>query len=411
MNQNELADVHKQYPIIQTSFDKLYDYCEREGWQGWDVYDGLNSRVLTATGLDQLPFARLAVIQLLKRSPVNLRPLLAVPKGFNPKGLGLFLDANVRRFERTGDEPYKRNAVWLADKLLELTTEKQTGKAYSGICWGYNFPWQARAFYQARWSPTVVATTFITAAFLEAYRVLKDEKYLDVARSASQFVVKDLQRIPNARGAGYCLSYSPHDRAEVYNASLLGSRLLARVYSHTNEPPLIEVAEASVQYCLSRQRDDGSWLYGEAGYQDWIDGFHTGFNLECLYDFIAAAGKREYEPQLQKGYAFYRNHFFTDDGDCKYYHNRLHPIDCHSVAQAVITVLKCGNDAVLAEKILLRAIETMQDADGYFYYQRTPRSINHAAYIRWTQAWMLYALSYFLHWNSSHQTSHQNGHQ
>ena len=78
--------------MIIDSFLSLKRYCESEGFKGWDPYDGLNSRLAHALlPLKRSAILRLCVIQGFKRCPVNLRRLAMVPKEYNAKGIGLFL--------------------------------------------------------------------------------------------------------------------------------------------------------------------------------------------------------------------------------------------------------------------------------------------------------------------------------
>ena len=75
---------------------ELLEYCKREDWAGYDPYDALNSRCLNASPLIKIRFFRLAVTQALKHLPVNLRPLVLVPKGENPKACALFCSSLLR---------------------------------------------------------------------------------------------------------------------------------------------------------------------------------------------------------------------------------------------------------------------------------------------------------------------------
>jgi hypothetical protein len=50
----------------------------------------------------------------------------------------------------------------------------------------------------------------------------------------------------------------------------------------------------------------------------------------------------------------------------------------------------------LAEKVLLWTIKNMQDPSGYFYYQKKKWWSSRIPYMRWAQAWMFYAMSYYL---------------
>ena len=72
-------------------FQSLKSYCESQNFAGWDPYDGLNSKLFQATPLKKWDLARLAWIQGFKRSPINFRRALLVPKSHNNMGLGLFL--------------------------------------------------------------------------------------------------------------------------------------------------------------------------------------------------------------------------------------------------------------------------------------------------------------------------------
>ena len=50
----------------------------------------------------------------------------------------------------------------------------------------------------------------------------------------------------------------------------------------------------------------------------------------------------------------------------------------------------------LAEKVATWAIRNLRDPQGFFYYQRRRFYTVRTPYMRWSQAWMLYALSRLL---------------
>ncbi len=257
---------------VTDSFGKLHAWCELQDYKGWDPYDGLNSRLFNAVPLlSKNRIARLLWIQFFKKSPLNLRPLTGVEKGYNPKALGLFLSGFCNLHRKAPKEHSLEKIRFFSEKLLEMKSPD-----WSGSCWGYNFDWQARAFYQPKYTPTVVATTYVGCALLDAYDITGDERLLANARSACDFILKDLNRTYDDKGS-FSFSYSPLDKSVVYNASLLGSRLLARVYSYTKEEELLTNARKSVQFCCENQREDGSWSYGKLYFHQWIDNFHTGY--------------------------------------------------------------------------------------------------------------------------------------
>ena len=82
-------------------YDQLFSYCEARDFAGHDPFDGLNSRLFQLTPLKHIRSARLAWLQIFKRSPIDLRGLFGVKKGVNPKGLALFALAELSRFRVT----------------------------------------------------------------------------------------------------------------------------------------------------------------------------------------------------------------------------------------------------------------------------------------------------------------------
>ena len=80
----------------ESAAQKLLAYCRANEWAGYDPYDALNSRVFKALPFLDFKLARLVLTQGIKRSPVNLRPLLLVAQSPNPKGIALFLSALAR---------------------------------------------------------------------------------------------------------------------------------------------------------------------------------------------------------------------------------------------------------------------------------------------------------------------------
>ena len=387
---------------IDRSFLLLKSYCEKEGYKGWDPYDGLNSKIFRATPMKKWDLARLAWIQGFKRSPINLRQLLLVPKESNAKGVGLFLGGycNLYRIAEKGNDSFgnKKEILekihFLADLLLQLQS-----KNYSGACWGYNFDWQARGglFFPAH-TPTVVATTFCAAALVEAYEITGNKQYLDSAVSSAEFIVRDLSRSPHNNG--FLFSYSPlKGNNTVYNASLLGAKLLSLVYSYTLKEEYKEAAQQAVRAACEGQKEDGSWVYGLLPIQSWIDSFHTGYNLDAIQVYQNKTGDTSFQKNIAKGFDFYIRNFFEADGTPKYYHNKTYPIDIHCPGQLLVTLKTLNRyeeHRELAEKVLNWTVENMQDKKGYFYYQLKKGVSSKISYMRWSNAFMFNAMSCYL---------------
>lgn len=393
------------------SFIRLKSYCETEDYKGWDPYDGLKSKVANALlPLKHSAILRLCIIQGFKRCPVNLRRIAMVPKEHNAKGIGLFLQGYCNLYKMiekkgvafkelgTRDEVL-RKIRYLADLLLQMRSDKMFPGEFHGACWGYNFDWQARRlFLFPAHTPTVVATNFCATALMEAYEVTHDKRYLEVALSAARFIIEDLHRSEYKDGFLFSYSKLPGNDT-VFNASILGSRLLSYCYKYTGNETYKQLARKSIVACCAGQEEDGSWRYGMLPVQKWRDSFHTGYNLDGLIAYQENTGDNSFDENIAKGFDYYINHFFLDDGTPKYYDNQTYPIDIHCPGQLFVTLSrlhKFGAFRQTAAKVLQWTIDNMQDPNGYFYYQLKPGMSSKIPYMRWSNAFMFSALSFYL---------------
>ena len=386
------------HEMVQTDLAQLLSYVESEDYAGYDPYDALNSRLIRWLGAPS-KWIRIAATQFLRRCPVNLRPLLGIQKGHNPKAIGLFLSGYSRLYSIESDADYLRGI----DRLLDLLDELRS-MGYSGNCWGYNFPWQSRTYYRPRWTPTTVNTAFIGHALLDCYELTHKARALDMALPIKEFLLRDVNR--TASSDTFCFSYTPLDKAVVHNANLLAASILIRLRKHSADPSLEGASLASLAFSMRRQQENGSWLYGEAPAQGWIDSFHTGFNLQAIRHFLCEGYARDYAPQYRRGVSFYADNFFRGDGTPKYYHDRVYPIDIHSAAQAIFFFSGEGTPYKrLAATTLSWTRAKMLSKEGFFYFRKGRFLRNRIPYMRWAQAWMFHALTEY--WVRSRNGSSQ----
>ena len=379
---------------IHEALTELFQWCRTHNFSGHDPFDALNSRLFQATPLKHSRRARFAWTQLVKRSAVNLRSIGLVPAGRNSKGISLFALAAVANYRSFKTNEAEKEARQLLKDLLSMRLE-----GWSGAAWGYNFDWQSRMFFAPRSAPTIVPTAFAARAFIEAAQAFDDETYLKTARSACDFILQDLQRSEETH-TEVCFSYSPGTVNRIYNASLLAAETLAGVAAITGEQELCWWAVRAARYVVNQQHENGSWVYGAAEKQAWVDNFHTAYLLNSLARVInhcQAAQTTEFNEALQRGYRFWRNGFFLADGWPKYYHDELYPADAHAAATAIITFLELrglDRDAMaLALKVAHWSVRNLRDKRGFFYYQRRRFYTVRTPFMRWTEAWMLYALA------------------
>ena len=402
---------------LKRAHQDLWQWCREQGFAGYDPYDALSSRWFQATPLKRSRFARLGWTQLHKRSPVNFRPLVRIPRERNAKGIALFALAALAEYRRSQTKEAEIEARELLDDLMWMRL-----KGFKGAAWGYNFDWQSRSFFAPRGTATVVPTAFAARALCEAAEVLGHEEYLPFARTICDFILNDLNRSEESESE-VCFSYSPLDQTRVFNASLLAGETLARVGRLAGEPSLCEWAMRAARYVVRRQRADGSWAYGADDHQSWADGFHTAFVLGSLSRIIDAVGSEpgaervprasisrgvldatglidELDNTLRRGYEFWQERFFLADGWPKYYPDRLYPADAHSAASAIVTLVelrgRIPGTIILAEKIANWTLENLRDQNGFFHYQRRRFHTVRIPYMRWSEAWMAYGLARLL---------------
>ena len=70
---------------------------------------------------------------------------------------------------------------------------------------------------------------------------------------------------------------------------------------------MIDQALKAARLSANEQSKDGAWLYGSNNFHNFIDGFHTGYNLEAL-SFIKDELKiYDFDKNIEIGYHYYLN--------------------------------------------------------------------------------------------------------
>jgi hypothetical protein len=373
--------------------DVLLKKSAENKFSGYDPFDGLNSSLFKLAPVLKKGVVGLAWIQLHKRSPINLRPLCGIPKGRNPKGVALFILGLLEDYQRTSEAQYLNQALELADWLLTQQSDKAQ---WQHACWGYHFDWNARAFFVPKGKPNVITTIYVAQALWALSKVAARQDYRDAAFDAAHFIVKTLYTEHDGRSF---FAYIPGETAFVHNASLWGAAWVAVVASQTNNQAYADLAMQVAWQSVREQAEDGSWVYGSRHHHQFIDGFHTGYNLEALHLIQQSLGSNEFDDAIARGFAYYKAELFEADGTAKYYHNNRYPLDMHSVAQAVFTLLRVGgkpDDLALAGKVIDWSLREMYiPSQQQFYYQKQPGFSNKINYIRWTQAWVYYSFAFY----------------
>jgi hypothetical protein len=369
---------------------RLRAYVEAADYAGYDPFDALNSPLIRRMGT-RSKWVRIGAIQILRRCPLNVRPVLGIQPGHNPKALGLFLWGYTKLFASEKNSAYPDRIYYLLDLLDRL---KSTG--YSGHCWGYNFDWRNRTMWTPKYTPTIVNSAFIGHALLDTYFLGDVDRALDMAVGIKDFICDDLLRYEEKDRL--CFSYTPLDENYVHNANLLGASLLIRLYRICGDNKLERLALASLRYGLHHQREDGAWYYGQMKLMRYVDSFHTGFNLQALQYFIREGYGFLCQENYNAGLRYYVENFFLPDGTAKYYDNKVFPIDIHSICQAIVLLSDpLAAQSELVKRVLDWMFRHMWSPKGYFYYRKGRFHTNRICYMRWSQAWAFHALTSYLY--------------
>lgn len=375
---------------VYESIARLSAWLEANDYRGYDTFDGLSARFVRPFTFNN-KFLNIALQQTVRRFPINLRPLLGIPKSRSSKGMGFLAKGFIRLHEATGDPAWRDKAEYALQWLIE-----NRSPGYSGTCWGNHFDYQSRTGFAAKDLPSVVWTSLIGHSFLDAYDSFGQERFLEVAVSSCEHILNELGSFPE--GESICIGYFPGGSSKVHNANTLGGSLLARTYSHNGNESYRFLAEKAFRYTAKYQRQDASWYYGEASNLHWVDNFHTGYVLDCFKHYAQSTGDRQFQENLMSGYAYWKKTFFLPDGTPRYYDHKTLPLDIQCCSQAIDTLVFFHDldpgSLDLAARVAQWTIENMQDRTGYFYYRRYSRWIvNKTPTLHWGQATMLSALA------------------
>lgn len=380
---------------VSQNIDSLHSWITKENYSGWDPYDGLNSNTIKWLAPNS---SKIIFIQLNKFSPINLRPILQIKKGLDLKGITIIAQADYKLFKITNNYKYLKDLQYLCSFIVNNSLYS----TYGFHCWSsHYFPYVATDKSELNEvSPDIIATSQAIIALLNGYELLGDRRLKEVAFNASSSLIEHFVG-RNSKGLFLKYTLGENDKI-VLNASAQGLQALSYILKFNIDNTTFDTCEALTTFLMETQNGNGSWIYsiyknGKTRVQ--LD-FHQGFILDGLISFIEySKNENELNECINAGVDYYRK-MFNDDGKSFYRYPMRFPVDIHNQAQGIITFCKLDfiNQTYpnFAKKIASWTIENMQDPSGYFYYQKWPFLTNRIPYMRWSQAWMLLALSYIL---------------
>ncbi|SIS00730.1 prenyltransferase/squalene oxidase repeat-containing protein [Natronorubrum thiooxidans] len=379
--------------------DSTLAYARRRDYIGPDYGDGMSSQLLQA-----LPFENrvlnLVVQEVVKRTPVDIRPLLRVEHRRNYKGAALFAMANLNYHEfasRRGEvDDLAFDPVAEADRLAEWLLEEQiTG--YSGFCGGHRHEIQHFHTKGVPSDPDIVSTAYAVKALLRATEHGLGDEYADIARTATAFLVEDLNYREVEEGAKIDYHMNHPEDSYTVNAAALGAGMLVDLYEHFGDEDLRERATKILDHIAANQTDVGGWPYrlpASASHLS-MDNHHNGFVIEAFQRYRDVIDADRYAETLADALEFYRTELFELDGAPNFDESNAYPRDIHASTQGILVFAREG-DLEFAERILRWVLANLQVEEGQFYYRKYRHHTKRVTLMRWCQGWMSYALSEFL---------------
>ena len=372
---------------------RLDEWSTAHAWTGTDPYEGLNATrfasVLLASTL-----GRRILTQAVKRSPIELRRVFAIPPQPNAASVAWFVSAYARGGFLPADVAAQR-LTRTVDLLCSLRSAD-----YAEPCWGYHFDYQSRVLYMPRNSPNTIASTYAGVALLDAHERTGDRRLLELAEGVGRFFIAHVPQTEADEGAYF--GYAPGDRSPIHNANMHVAGLLSRLSALVEDREAFAApARSALAYTLAHQRPDGSWPYGEREDLGWTDGFHTGYVLDSLRQCADAGVERAaVEAAWRRGLDFYRSRLFLADGTPRYSTASTYPIDAQSAAQAIQTfAIAAAHEPSCADqawKVFDFVMARLRRRDGLLLFQRHRLWTNGATHVRWVIAPMLLALAHLI---------------
>lgn len=378
--------------LINQRLQALEAFVDLHGYESYDPYDGL-SCPLALKLLDKNQLGLRVWQQLVRLFPINVRPVLGIPKIPHTKTISDFSSAYALLYQTSLETCYREKTLQLLQQLSQLNSPTSAGRG-----WGLRFPFATRFVYADGKTPNIFQTINAIHAFLDGYDAVPDSQWLDMALQGFEFIEKVIgfTEINNQ----IIWNYWHGLEAVIYNVSGLMLGVTARLYSVIGDERYIRLSRKTFTFIENAQNPDGSWFYSEDSRGLWVDGFHTGYILEGLCRAVMSSAIKKDNECLNRGVQFYLENMFTGEGLPQYYPGRSYPIDVQNGAQAIQTLIYL---AILGygstERILctIQAVDsTLWNSKGYYNYKKSGLFTYTTPMHRWGTGPMFLALTYAL---------------
>ena len=231
-----------------------------------------------------------------------------------------------------------------------------SSNGYKGFCWGLNFNWiySADETYDKN-TPFSTHTPYSLEALYEYYKLTKDQNIYKIITSVYEFYEKDLV-ILNEDKDIMITSYGPFRDRIVTNAvsyTMFAYSIFYRLLD--NKEYIKKKIQKMINFIVSVQNDNGSWLYSPYDKNSFVDCFHsvfilkniikTSLNIEVKFDVNMTYNGYKYlkENFLNSKYHLFKRFSISNKPS-------LIKFDLYDNAE-MLQLSKLMNDLELAEKL------------------------------------------------------------
>jgi hypothetical protein len=321
---------------LESEARRAFETASGMDWRSHDPFDLLLSPYLG--GLRRrAPLVSRVFVQIGKRSGARTRRVLRVPMHEEAKTLADYLRASVLLSSL--------GRPWATSWVEPLATRLRTGGRTPG--WGYVFPYVSRFTNAAADAPNLYVTTAVAEALLDAAALSEESGLAESAHAGMRFTVDGLGSVTH--GGHRWLRYWPDHGARIVNVQASAAAVLARIDAQVGDSRLGALADDLIDTVLAMQRPDGSWPYGDDPTGAFIDGFHTGFTLQGLTEYVSrrtdAGRAAPVADAVQLGLRYFHERLMTPEGLPRGFADGRVSFDTQNVAQCIQTHVVCARDA------------------------------------------------------------------
>ena len=387
--------------IKKISFE-LMEWLENEEFRGYDPYDALNCSFLNKIASFH-PFVQQIIIHIVKNLPFNIRPYLGIKKSYNPTAFALFLESYLNYYQITKNSFFLNKCNFFINSLIEMSsinTKKEIG-------WSRNFKFVTVNEIHDKNTPLTFLNAKIGLSLIKYYEITKNRGILNLIHDIIYAILK-YGKIHNTK-KGIFIGYAAVKKPRfIFNVNALCAELFLKYIYYTKNKYIDQyniqnISIDLIETLLMHQNTDGSWIYGytfDFKKLNNID-FHQGFIIDSLLEItkLDPIYKSNVEESYFKGLIFMVKNQIDEKGFFKWRYPKKYPIDIHNQAQGIISLSKYKGKEFdfLLKKIVEYTIKFFWDEKRkFFYYQKKLIYVIKIPFMRWSEAWMLYALSELL---------------